>query len=242
MTEDHLQAAQKYFAGQEALRQSRLRPEQSTLVVARPANAPTVDGKLDEWDAKSFVSIEAKVSAAVAMAGDLLFAAWKTDDRSLLRNQPESLAHLFKSGGALDLMIGNVEGGQRLLVTRVGEKTTAVLYRPRDASAGGEPVKFISNLGINKTVSIDRVQNVSEQVQLAQEGTQYELSIPLALLNWAASTGQTLKGDIGILRGNGVQTLQRIYWHNKAAGLVSDMATEAELTPQLWGRWELAKR
>jgi len=93
-------------------------------------------------------------------------------------------------------------------------------------------------LGINKTTTIDRVQNLSDQVQLAQDAGNYELSIPLALLNLPAQAGLTFKGDIGILRGNGVQTLQRIYWHNKATGLVSDLATEAELTPQLWGRWE----
>jgi hypothetical protein len=46
------------------------------------------------------------------------------------------------------------------------------------------------------------------------------------------------QGDLGILRGNGFQTLQRVYWHNKSAGLVSDLASEAELTPQLWGTFE----
>jgi hypothetical protein len=238
VSEGQLQQAQAYFVQQEAARQARLKPEQSTLFVTVRPNAPTVDGKLDEWDAKNFVPIDTRASAAVSIAGDRLFAAWKTDENDLLRNQPEALANLFKSGGALDLMIGNVEGGQRLLVTKAGGKTTAMLYRPRDPNAGGEPTKFISNLGINRTTTIDRVQNVSEQVQLAQDGSNYELSVPLALLNLQVQAGQTFKGDIGILRGNGVQTLQRIYWHNKATGLVSDIATEAELTPQLWGRWE----
>ncbi len=42
---------------------------------------------------------------------------------------------------------------------------------------------------------------------------------------------------IGLLRGNGFQTLQRVYWHDKATGLVSDLASEAQLTPALWGPW-----
>jgi hypothetical protein len=45
----------------------------------------------------------------------------------------------------------------------------------------------------------------------------------------------TIRGDVGVLRGNGFQTLQRVYWSNKATGLVSDAPTEADLTPQFWG-------
>ena len=61
--------------------------------------------------------------------------------------------------------------------------------------------------------------------------------MPLSLLGLSAAPGQTLHGDVGLLRGNGFQTLQRVYWHNKATGLVSDVPSEAELTPQLWGTW-----
>lgn len=50
--------------------------------------------------------------------------------------------------------------------------------------------------------------------------------------------GQSLKGDIGVLRGNGFQTLQRVYWHNKATGITADVPSEAELTPQLCGIME----
>ena len=48
-----------------------------------------------------------------------------------MSSKPESLANRFK-GGALDLMLVNVEGGQRLLINKVNGKTTAALYRPRD--------------------------------------------------------------------------------------------------------------
>ncbi|RZL16128.1 MAG: hypothetical protein EOO89_12025 [Pedobacter sp.] len=169
------------------------------------------------------------------ISGKRMYAAWKTDDASLLSNKPESLPNLFKTSGALDLMLGNVEGGQRLLVARVEGKPIAVLYRAKDLQAGNESTKFISSLGINKTTSIDRVENVSKEIVLAQDGTNYELSVPLSLLRMLARPEQTIKGDIGILRGNGFQTMQRLYWNNKSTGLTSDLASEAELTPQLWG-------
>lgn len=236
VTVAQLEQAQQYFVQSEAARQ-QVKPLGALQVTLRKA-PPVVDGQLNEWPVGVFATIRKGTTGAVAIAGERLYAAFKTDDTNLLRNAPESLPNLFKSGGALDLMLGNVEGGQRLLVTNVQGKTTAVLYRPRDSQATGEPFKFISNLGINKTTAIDRVENISDQVVLAQNGGNYEFSVPLALLRLDAQSGQSIKGDIGILQGNGVQTLQRIYWHNKATGLVSDLATEAELVPRLWGTWE----
>jgi hypothetical protein len=44
---------------------------------------------------------------------------------------------------------------------------------------------------------------------------------------------------IGLLRGNGFQTLQRVYWSNKATGITADVPSEAELTPQLWSEWQV---
>jgi hypothetical protein len=47
-----------------------------------------------------------------------------------------------------------------------------------------------------------------------------------------------IKGDIGILRGEGAVTTARTYWNNKATNIVSDMPSEAALRPELWGTWE----
>ena len=62
--------------------------------------------------------------------------------------------------------------------------------------------------------------------------------VPLAALGLKPADGQAIKGDIGILRGNGFQTLQRVYWNNKATAITADVPSEAELTPALWGRWQ----
>ena len=43
---------------------------------------------------------------AVAVSGGKLYAAWKTGDPTLLKNAGDVPNALFKSGGALDLMIG----------------------------------------------------------------------------------------------------------------------------------------
>ena len=253
LSSSQVQAAQRYFVQSEADRQKREAVDGRSLLVELRESAPVLDGKLNDWKPDNFVPIDVRRSstggwppghsdfqteAALSISGDRLYAAFRTDDANLLRNRPEALQNLFKSGGALDLMLGNVAGGQRLLVTKIGDKTVAVLYRPRDASAKGEAVKFTSMLGINKTTVIELVQDVSDQVALASDGGNFEYSIPLSVLLLKPQNGQTIQGDIGILRGNGFQTLQRVYWRNKATGLVSDLASEAELTPQLWGAME----
>jgi hypothetical protein len=238
VTPADLAAAQTYFAQQEKLRQQAHAAGQGPLMVALRSEAPTVDGNLDEWPKEAFVPIDNHSSAALAVSGDRLYAAFQAGDGDLLDSRPEALQNLFKSGGALDLMIGAIDGGERLVVTQVNGKTVAVLYRPHVPGTTTEPVKFVSMIGINKTTLMDRVDDVSRQVTLAGRDGNYELSMPLALLSLPdPQTGKTIRGDIGLLRGNGFQTLQRVYWHNKSTGLVSDLASEAELTPQLWGTW-----
>ena len=138
-----------------------------------------------------------------------------------------------------------VDGDQRLLVTRVKGKTVAMLYQPVRAGAKGEPVEFSSPL---RTIRFDRVQDISDQVELAStvnkdektrsESGVFEFSIPLATLGFKPKEGQSLRGDIGILRGAEFQTLQRVYWRNKATGITADIPSEAELTPQLWGEFQ----
>ncbi|MBI5383978.1 MAG: hypothetical protein HZA90_04755 [Verrucomicrobia bacterium] len=257
LSADDLAKARAYFVEAEAARQ--MNQGSGTMKVALRANAPVIDGALDDWQRADWVEIDKSgvaayfdskskpydVRGAVAVSGDRLFAAWRTGDANLLKNTGEMPNALFKTGGALDLMIGvdagadekrgkPVVGDARLLVAQVKGKTVAALYR---AVVPGtkEPVPFSSPW---RTITLDRVDDVSADVQLAAKDGNFEISIPLAALGLKPAVGQRLKGDIGVLRGNGFQTLQRVYWANKASGITADVPSEAELTPRLWGRWE----
>ena len=128
-------------------------------------------------------------------------------------------------------------GDLRLLVTQVNGKPMAQLYRAIVPGAK-EPVPFSSPW---RTITLDQVQDVTTQVELAGQEGNYEVSIPLTVLGLQPKPGQRIKGDVGILRGNGFQTPQRIYWANKASGITADVPSEAELTPALWGRREFVE-
>ena len=260
VTEGDLDRARAYFVQAEAARQAA--QGRSVLKVAMRATPPEVDGKLEDWPTAEWADIDKRgtaayfdsnakpynVTGAVAIAEGRLYAAWRTGDKDLLRNSGDVPNALFKTGGALDLMVGSdaaadpkrtkpVAGDLRLLVTQVKGATRALLYRAVVAD-DKQPVPFSSP---GRTVTFDRVDEVSAQVQLAGSDGNYELAVPLAVLGLKPAAGQALKGDLGILRGSGTATTQRVYWSNKATAIVADVPSEAELCPHLWGRWEITK-
>jgi hypothetical protein len=258
---EDLRSAQAWRLQEEAERQRAAGG--GVLAVPIRRKEITVDGKLDDWAGAQWVLVDGRgtranfdsnskpyhIEAAAAVRGDRFYAAFKTGDVNLLKNAGDTTAP-FKTGGALDLMLGTdpkadrtahrpVAGDLRLLVTRVsdkagdktGGKILAILYRPV-VPGTKQPVPFSSPW---RTITLDEVKDVSDQVLLAGADGNFELSIPLAVLGLRPEDGQAIRGDLGVLRGNGFQTLQRVYWHNKATGITSDVPSEAELTPWLWG-------
>ena len=214
------------------------------------AQPPHVADHLQSWtdDGIGQAQIDNRASGSVAISGDRLYASWRTDDPHLLQNSGGDWKFLFKHGGALDLMIGPdrpddiahrndpLAGDQRLLVTRVHGAIRAVLYRPVSAGApaSGRTV-FSSPIG---KFTFDDVEDVSSQVTLGQSDGDYEISIPLHTLGINPADGQKIRGDIGLLRGDGAETIQRVYWNNLDTSIVSDVPSEARLQPGNWGVWQ----
>ena len=98
-------------------------------------------------------------------------------------------------------------------------------------------VAFTSPVG---NVKFDGATDVSEKVKLVRGANgDYELEVPLSVIGFAPAAGTTVKGDIGVLRGSGGETIARLYWSNKATGIVADVPSEAELKPQNWGILEI---
>ncbi len=268
VTQQQLVAAQQWKLESEASRQAEAKGQAALAVpiaAAAPkvdgklddwndATWAQIDQRLDKVG--NFGKRPAITDAALRISGDRLYVALRTNDDKLLVNSGESLQNLFKTGGAIDLMFATdpkakpdrraaAAGDVRLLVAQVGKKTTAMLYRPVVPGAKGDGIEFASPL---RSIRFDAVDDVSDQVELAVSSTadqntkivsaRYELSVPLKTLGLRPSPGQSLGGDIGVLRGNGFSTLQRVYWSNKSSGLVSDIPSEAELIPRLWGTFQ----
>jgi|GEM_PF-1559128 len=252
---DMLAKAGAYLASPESA--PRLSKRVRPLDVKTNGPAPELDGKLDDWAGADWATIrpatspkseEGLVEAAVCVSADRLYAAFKTRDARLLStNSGETPQAIFKTGGGLDLMLGAdpaadrnrvdpVAGDVRLVVTHVKDKPVAMLYRAVVPGTTA-PVPFSSPW---RTVTIDRVEDVSAVVELSADGRgSYEFSVPLKTLGLVPSPGLTIKADVGILRGSAGVTIERLYWHNKGTGLTADLPGEAMLTPAMWGEWRI---
>ncbi len=218
-----------------------------TLAVTILERAPDVDGRLGDWPPETaWADISGQAKAAVTVAGDRLYLAFRTGDPRALTNGGKDYRYDFKTGGAIDLMLGTdpgadrhrrepARGDLRLLVAQVGGRTRAVLFRAvaPDAPKGRE-VLYQSPIG---RVHFDEVADISGSVVLAGRDGDFELSAPLGLLGLRPEKGIEILGDLGILRGDGAQTTRRIYWNNLDTGLVSDLPSEARLRPTNWGIW-----
>lgn len=262
VTTEDLQKSREWFAKAEASRQQ----QRGTGVLNVPIREtdPQVDGQLNDWPLSAdwaFIdrrgtkanfnsdSRPYEVSAAVTLTDTHLFAAWRTTEKDLLNNSGETANALFKHGGCLDIMLGTdpqspadrttpAIGDQRLLITRVKDQTHALLYCAK-VPGTNTPIAFSSPW---RSIHIDAVEDVSQQVSLATDNTgNFEISIPLTALHWQPKPGTIYRADIGVLRGSGGQTTQRVYWSNKATAITADVPSEAELTPALWGKWKIVE-
>ena len=214
---------------------------------------------LKTWPNPDFAVIEKfefgksdrSTKAALAVCGDRLHVFYVTKHTEKpFDNAGDNPTMLFKTGAALDLMLSvdpqadpkrreAAVGDLRLLVTQVGKKPLAMLYRQR-AAAPGKAVPFASPW---RTVEFDDVQDVSDQIQLREayyknpgfDQKLFEFSIPLSAIGLEPEDGTSVKVDFGLLRGTPGQTSQRLYWHNKATGLLADVPGEALLEPGQWG-------
>jgi hypothetical protein len=225
---------------QSARKNGRLKEEIAIL-----SRGPKIDGDLSDWPADTrWLPIDARTSAALAVDGENLYVAFRTGDPEALDNAGKDYRYLFKSGGALDVMLGTdpnasqnrsapVAGDVRIVVTRALGKTMATLFRavaPNAPQADG--VLFESPIG---KIAFDQVRLISEHVQLAQAEGNFEFSVPLKVLGLHPSSDQEILADVGILRGKEGRTMQRVYWSNTDTVLVSDLPAEARLYPERWG-------
>ncbi len=175
-----------------------------------------------------------------------LYLAWRVFGRGKMTNAGQDYHLLFKTGDAVDLMIGPEQqtaqgaGNLRLLLTQKDGKPVAVLNQ-KVAPNSAARYEFSSPW---RTFAFDRVEQIPD-VQMAtgaiNGGYFVEAAIPWKVLGLAPQSGLKLKGDIGVLFADngGTQTISRQYWSNKATGLVNDVPGEADLTPKLWGEFVL---
>jgi hypothetical protein len=167
-----------------------------------------------------------------------LYVAWRVNDKTPWVNGATGYENLYACGDTVDMQISTnasanpkrrvaEKGDLRLSIGKLGGKDTAVLYRKvSDEKAlktfysgvhrGGYKMDLVKKL--DKVVIKTRVvkgQNPHYVVQAA---------IPLEDLGISPKAGLKLRGDVGVTYSDpeGKDTNMRVYWANKATGIVAD--------------------
>jgi hypothetical protein len=229
--------------------------------VARAAAPATIDGKADEWpelldDNAKILEIQDSPQTRfgrVAMRYDAnnLYLGYRVfSNRGTMVNAGQDMRLLFKTGDAVDLMIGPgrenagaaVAGDTRILMTMFGKETIAMLNQK--VAPGAPATEKFGFSSPWRTITFDRVTEATT-AKVATSGINggyfVEAAIPWSTLGLTPKSGLELRGDVGVLFADngGTTTISRQYWSNKATGLVNDVPGEADLTPGLWGTFTL---
>ncbi|MCX5661344.1 MAG: hypothetical protein NTW19_16815 [Planctomycetota bacterium] len=217
----------------------------------RVGGAPSINGKLDGWPEWPSASIPGTADFWIGFDDVTLFLAYRVTGQGPMLNTGEQIDRLFKTGAAVDLQIGvkpdapedrktPVEGDLRLLMTWAKEKPVAVLYR---AVVPGTPqektwqvVSPVASASFDQVGPLEGVRMTRGETERG-DGYIVEAAIPIKALGLTPADGLRLRMDWGFLATDrtGNQVLRRIYWSNKATGIVADAPSEAILQPDLWG-------
>ncbi|HUT01454.1 MAG TPA: hypothetical protein VM031_03295, partial [Phycisphaerae bacterium] len=158
---------------------------------------------------------------------------------------------LFRGGNLLDIQLAAdpkadpkrktpAAGDVRILVSRRGGKTVAVLFRPTVKGFSGKPVVLTSPTGkesFDAIAASDRVQ--LKHTPRGAEAFEATVTIPLDLLGLKPTPGASVRMDVGYVFGNktGTAAAVRAYWSNNSftANVINDVPHESRLEPAEWG-------
>ncbi len=214
----------------------------------RAPRTPVIDNNLNDWDAADS-SLGKDVEFHMSYDDHRLFLACDVNNLGPFKNSGEQWDRLFKTGAALDLQIAadpNADGNRaapapgdlRLLLSMMKGKPVAVLYR---AVVPGTPEDKVWRVvsPVNEA-RFDEVKIVDDlKMAVYSGGDRYivEASVPLSALGLKPQPGLRTKMDWGLLvtGPDGTEVMRRMYWSNKATGIVADAPSEAILHPNLWG-------
>jgi hypothetical protein len=216
-----------------------------------------VDGKPDEFPKESWVEWSGgqyKLRGALAADADNLYATWEVrGDANPMVNGGKDFTQLFTTGDSVDLQLGTdptadpsrgepALGDLRLLVSVIDDKPVAVLYRWKTAAADKKPVVFTSPWRQHAVDSVTLLTDATVSIQRGGDGYTVELAVPLAALGFKPDAGKEYRADLGAVFSDatGTNRAARVYWSNKATGLVNDVPGEIMGNPSLWGTARLA--
>ena len=248
VTPAELQKARQF---DDAREQSQIAVRAPIIDAYRMKKPPEFDGKLTGFGPAA-AQIGNDITFHIGFNDEHLFVGWRARGQGPLKNSGSDWQRLFKSGAACDLLLATdpdaasdrqspVSGDVRVLLSYIGNKSLAVLYRPVAPGASSDKALRVTS-PVGETI-IDHVEQLTSARMLRTidplSPNQYtlEAAIPLKAIGLKATGDLRLKMDWGLLVSGpeGHDVLRRVYWANQATQIIADAPSEARLTPHLWG-------
>jgi hypothetical protein len=251
-------AATVEFTGKDLVAAERLQQERAAakatpkaLTITRIPTPAKLDGRLEKYAKESIVSWNAgNASARGAIATDgtsLLLAYDVNGDTNPMVNAGKDVTQLFTTGDSVDFQLGTdpdadpkrgdaVPGDLRLLFSVMDGKPVAVLYRWKTTGAK-HPQTFTCPWRQYTVEDVQVLTDATVNIDRRSGGYSLEAAVPLATLGFDPKPGKQYRLDLGVIFSDatGTTRLLRMYWANKATGLVNDVPGEIMPTPTLWG-------
>jgi hypothetical protein len=246
------------FTGKDLLAAERLQQQKAaaaasaqTLTITRFATAPKLDSGWDKYPPARRVEWRSGPYAArgalAADADNLYVAVDVSGDTNPMVNGGKDATMLFITGDCVDLQLGTnaaadpkrgdaVVGDIRVSISVLDGKPVATLYRFK-AAGGARPQVFSSPWRKFSVDNVDVIADARVVINRRGDGYTLEAALPLKALGFAPQPGAAYRCDLGIILSDptGTNRAARVYWANKATGLVNDVPGEIMPTPQLWG-------
>ncbi len=180
-------------------------------------------------------------------------ARFQVQDPTPWRNDSPDWRYLFKGGDAIDIQLGVDRPNTTRRQTRAFPGDVRVIVAPRSGQPGfravalwkrvpeglaAEPWTYRSPVAEETFERVTLLEHVDVQVTHDDGGYVAEVRIPWRELHVQPSTGQSWRGDLGILLSDqsGTRTVLRRHLFNKDTNIVDDIPAESRFNPAAWGQ------
>jgi hypothetical protein len=170
-----------------------------------------------------------------------LAVIWQVADPSPWRNGADLFTHAFAGGDAVDLkLLSPTHGPIRLLAAPINGRAQAVYWRQSAPATENAQTYVVANNPSNAR-RFDVVKLLGSAKTTAKTGAGgYTVLVRVPLtelgLDPTALPGK-LQGLAGVIFSDaaGTNRVARLYWHDKATGMVNDIPTESAIEPAKFG-------
>ena len=181
--------------------------------------------------------------AALAHDAKTLAIAFQVADPSPWKNGEGRFTHLFIGGDAVDVKLDVPGiGPMRLLAAPLAGKPTLVCWRKK-AEPKEDAITYSVGNNVANAESFDAVRRIdSAQIDVNVAASAYTVlvKVPLKDIGLADLKPVRIRGVVGAIFSDpsGINRAARVYWHDKATGLVSDVPSESRLNVKNFGEIE----